>query len=140
MKIGDKLWHPCSIDIIEHKIVAIYEFEDSRGKIFKHYTLKAVNNVGACGKIEVIIDEHNDKFRFVELVNEDTIPYASGLQDFVEGFYYKTKEEATIEFYNKQVYMAKDRIDRLERELKQANDRLNQIQSIIKIAKGEKDN
>ena len=135
MKIGDKLWHPCSVDIIEHKIVAIYEFEDSRGKIFKQYTLKAVNNVGACGKIEVIIDEHNDKFRFVELVNEDTIPYASGLQDFVEGFYYKTKEEATIEFYNKQVYMAKENIDRLERALNEAKIQLSRIEAIVKVAK-----
>ena len=135
MNIGDKLWHPCNMDIIEHKIIGVNEFEDSRGKLFKHYTLQAIHNVGACGKLSVIVDEHKGKFRFVELVNEENIEYASGLQDFIEGNYYSTKEEAEIEFYEQQRILAVSRTWQYEKLLKDAQDRVKQVEAIIKIAK-----
>lgn len=135
MNIGDKMWHPCNMDIIEHKIVGINQYEDNRGKSFKHYILKAVHNVGACGKVEVIVDEHKGKFRFVELVDEENIEYASGLQDFVEGNYYTNKKEAEIEFYTQQKWLVHNRVDRLDSQLKEAKLRLEQVEAIIKVAK-----
>jgi hypothetical protein len=135
MKIGDKMWHPCNMDIIEHKVIGVHEFENNHGKRFKHWTLKAVHNVGACGKIEVVIDEHNDKFRFIELIDEENIAYSSGLQDFVEGNYYTTLEEAKVVFYTQQKWLVTTRVSELERLLTEAKNRLTQIESIIKIAK-----
>jgi hypothetical protein len=138
MNIGDKMWHPCSMDIIEHKVIGINQFEDDRGKLFKHYTLKAVHNVGACGKVEVIIDEHKGKFRFVELVNEENIEYSSGLRDFVEGNYYNNKEEAEIEFYEKQRILAVSSTWKYEQLLKETQARVKQVEAIIKVAKESK--
>jgi hypothetical protein len=140
MNIGDKMWHPCSLDIIEHKVIGINQFEDCRGKLFKHYTLKAVNNIGACGRLEVIIDEHKNKFRFVELLNEENIEYASGLQDFIEGNYYNNKEEAELEFYELQKSSARSSVWKYEQFLKEAQSRLRQIESLIKVIKESKKN
>ena len=80
IKIGDPLWHPCSMDIIEHKVVSIRQFEG-----FNHYVTKSVHKVGASGILEVILDEHKGKLRFVELLDEESIEYVSGLKDFIEG-------------------------------------------------------
>lgn len=56
IKIGDSLWHPRNLDIIQHKVTSIRQYEG-----FNHYVCKAVHNVGACGRIEIILDEHNYK-------------------------------------------------------------------------------
>ena len=90
IKINDYFWHPCSLDIIEHKVVSIRQYDG-----FNHYVLKSTRNVGACGRIEVIISENKGKFRFIELVDEENIEYASGLQDFIEGNYYHKKRTST---------------------------------------------
>lgn len=129
------MWHPCNMDIIEHKVIGVHEFEDYRGIKFKHLTLKATHNVGACGKVEVIIDDHKGKFKFVELVDEEIIEYSSGLQDFVEGNYYSTLEEARVEFYTQQKWLVVARVNELERLLNEAKTRLAQVESIIKVAK-----
>lgn len=126
IKIGDRLWHPCNIDIIEHKVVSIRQFEG-----FNHYVTKAVHNVGACGRVEVILDEHNGKLRFVELLHEEELPYASGLQDFVEGNYYSNKKEAELEFYEKQISIARSNMNEKERWYKTAKARYEQVNLII---------
>lgn len=115
MNIGDSLWHPCSMDIIEHKITSIRQFEG-----FNHYVSKTVRNVGACGKVEVVLDEHNGKLRFVELIDEDEIEYSSGLQDFVEGNYYSDKRTAELEFYENQRNLTWSSMDKQERLYNQA--------------------
>lgn len=107
LKIGDFLWHPCNLDIIKHKIISIRQFEG-----FNHYVLKAERNVGAAGRLEVIVDEHKGKFRFVELVDEENIPHASGLQDFIEGNYYHIEAQARLEFAEQQLYLTKSSMDR----------------------------
>lgn len=126
IKIGDSLWHPCNIDIIEHKVVSIRQFEG-----FNHYVTKAVHNVGACGRVEVILDEHNSKLRFVELLHEEELPHASGLQDFVEGNYYANKKEAELEFYEQQISIARSNMDEKERWYKAAKARYEQVNLII---------
>lgn len=126
MNIGDSVWHPCNIDVIEHKITSIRHFDG-----FKHYVTKAVHDVGACGKIEVILDEHKGNLRFVELLHEDDIPYSSGLQDFVEGNYYLNKKEAELEFYRQQRILAWSNMNEKERWYKEAKARYEQVKLIV---------
>lgn len=130
IQIGDEIFHPCSVDIIKHKVISIRQFED-----FTHYVLKAVSNVGACGRIEVIVDEHKGKLRFVELVGEENVPHASGLQDFVEGNYYTTIEKAKVEFYDNQRIIAWSSMEKAERAYKKAKEHYNQIELLIKTFK-----
>ena len=130
LKIGDEVFHPCSIDIIKHKVVSIRQFDG-----FNQYVLKAAHNVGACGRIEVLIDEHKGKLRFVELMNEDEIQYASGLQDFVEGNYFKSENEARLEFYSRQETLAWSNMEQKERLFKEAKARYEQVKSLVKSIK-----
>lgn len=130
LKIGDFMWHPCNLDIIKHKIISIRQFEG-----FNHYVLKAENNVGACGRIEVIVDEHKGKFRFVELLNEENIEYSSGLWDFVEGNYYSTENAAKLEFYQQQYYLTYSSMEKylsLYNESKRNHDRVKLLVDELK--------
>lgn len=126
MNIGDKLWHPCNMDIIEHKIISIRQYGG-----FNHYVSKAVHNVGACGKVEVILDEHKGKLRFVELINEESIEYSSGLKDFVEGNYYNNIEEAKLEFYNQQKTIAWSNMEQKKRWYEDSLKRYEQVKILI---------
>lgn len=126
IKVKDKIYHPCSIDIIPHEVTSVREFDG-----FKHYVLKSKGNVGACGIIEVVVDEHNGKLRFVELVDEDEIEHASGLQDFVEGNYYTSLEEAKLEFYNLQRNLALSNMYEKERLYNESVKRYNQVDKLV---------
>jgi len=130
LKIGDFMWHPCSVDIIQHKITSIRQYEG-----YNHYVLKAVNNVGACGKIEVIVDEHKGKFRFVELLDEDTTEYSSGLQDFVEGNYYTNENEAKLEFYQKQFWLVSENMDNRKRLYEESKRSCEKLELFLKELK-----
>lgn len=130
IKIGDKFYHPCSIDIMNHVVIGIREYENH---IIYH--LKATHNIGSCGKIEVLISENNGKFRFIELLDEDNIEHASGLQDFVEGYYYTNLLEAKLEFYKLQESIAITSLHNAERIYKQANERYNQVHLLVKNIK-----
>ena len=130
IEINDSLWHPCNVDIIEHKVISIRQFEG-----FNHYVTKAVHNVGACGKVEVILDEHKDKLRFVELLNEEHIEYSSGLGDFVEGNYYLDKREAELEFYRQQETLTWSNMEQKKRWYEDAVKRYEQVKLIVKTIK-----
>lgn len=129
LKVGDKLWHPCSIDIIEHKIVSITQYEN-----FVHYHTQAVNNVGACGRIEVLLHGSEDNLTFVELVDDD-IPYASGLQDLVEGKYYSDQNKARLMFYRLQELQGYHNVSECEKRLKEAKERYEKLKVLIKNIK-----
>lgn len=133
LKIGDFVWHPCNVDIIEHKVVSITHYEG-----FTHYNVKSTKNVGACGRVEVILDSRKDTLLFVELVDEENIPYASGLQDFIEGKYYTTLNEAKIEFYKIQESLAHKYVQECESRLSEANKRYNQVKLLINTLKDDR--
>ena len=135
LKIGDKVWHPCSIDIIEHRVIGIHEYEG-----FTQYVTKAVNNVGACGKIEVILDGRKGNLRFVELLHEDELEYARGLQDFVEGDYYSNLSEAKLQFYQKQLTSFRSNMERKEALYNEAKRSLEKVELIIEKIKEELNN
>jgi len=128
LRIGDKLWHPCNMDIIEHKVTSIREFEDHN-----QYCLKAVYDIGACGRVEVLVGEKKGQFRFIGLMYD--YEYESGLQDFIEGNYYTNKDKAKIEFYRQQELLVVSRVDRCQRELNSAKSKLERVKAIIKQAK-----
>lgn len=128
LKIGDRLWHPCSMDIIEHKVTSIRQFEDHN-----QYCLKATDNVGACGRVEVLIAEKKGEFRFIGLLCD--YEHESGLQDFVEGNYYVTKDEAKLEFYNQQELLVLNRVQKCQRELNSAKSRLEKVKLMLKQAR-----
>ena len=50
LQINTKLYHPCSLDIIEFKITGIRQYEDST-----LYEAKALDNVGACSRVEILL-------------------------------------------------------------------------------------
>lgn len=128
MKIGDSIYHPCSMDIIQHKIISIRQFEG-----FNHYVLKSVHNVGACGRIEVIVSENKGKLRFIELIDEENIEYASGLQDFIEGNYYFSENEAKKEFYKKQKTVCWANMENKKRLYEQAKAHYERVEKLIKM-------
>ena len=130
MDIGQTVWHPCSIDIIEHKVVSIRHYEG-----FTHYVTKSVHNVGACGKIEVILSENKGVLRFVELLKEDEYEHAIGLQDFVEGFYYSDKKKAQLEFYSKQETLCWANMEQKKTQYQDAVKRYEQVKLLIKNIK-----
>ena len=127
LKIGDFLWHPCNLDIIQHKITSIRQYEE-----FNHYLSKAVRDVGACGKIEVILDEHNGSLRFVELLDSENIEHSSGLQDFIEGNYYSDKREAELEFYRQQETLTWYNMEQKKRWYEDSLKRYEQVKLLVK--------
>ena len=130
IKIGDSLWHPCNVDIIEHRVISIRQYEG-----FNHYVTKAVHNVGACGRVEVILDEHKGKLTFVELLDEEDLKYSSGLKDFVEGAYYTTKKEAELKFYEQQETLAWSNMEQKKRWYEDAVKRHDQVKLLVKTIK-----
>jgi len=127
IKIGDSLWHPCSVDIIEHKITSIRQYDG-----FTHYVTKAVHNVGACGRVEVILDGRKNDLWFVELLDEDKLNYVNGLQDFVEGIYYSDKRKAELAFYGQQETLSWSNMEQKKRWYDDAVKRHNQVTLIVK--------
>jgi len=118
------------MDIIEHKDISIRQFDG-----FNHYVLKAKHDVGACGKLEVIIDEHKGNLRFVELLDEENIEYSSGLQDFVEGNYYTDLNKAKLSFYTQQETLAWSNMEQKKRWYEDAVKRHNQVKLLVKELK-----
>ena len=93
LKIGQKLWHPMSMDIIPHEIISKTEYTD---RVI--YKAKALGPVGACGRVEVeLAVDRKGAIHFIGLACD--YEYDGGLQDFVEGQYYTVESEAKKEFY-----------------------------------------
>lgn len=131
IKINDSVWHPCSLDIIEHKIVSIRQYEN-----FTHYTTKAVHDVGACGRVSVLLDEHNNKLRFVSLVEVGgRIETANGLGDFIEGNYYIDKRLAELEYYEQQEVLSWSNMEQKRTLYEEAKNRHDKLSSILKRVK-----
>lgn len=55
-KIGDLLYHPSNYDIIEFEVTGIHNYTGFNGETRTSLQAKATQNVGACGKVEVLIN------------------------------------------------------------------------------------
>lgn len=131
LKINDTLWHPCNFDIIEHKITGIRKYED-----IIHYETKSVHNIGASGKLKLLLSHKDSKILFIGYVNgEDSIEYESGLQDFVEGYYYTNKSEAELAFYEQQRILCWSNMEKKKRLYEEANRNYEKVERLVKDLK-----
>jgi hypothetical protein len=120
---------------MKHKVIGIKTYED-----FIHYHLKAVHNIGASGKLEVIIHQNENRFWFIKLVDEENIEYASGLQDFIEGEYFLDERKAKLEFYRNQKVLAFSNMDQKKRwyeDAKARNKKVDVLKAIRIYSKEE---
>lgn len=129
LKIGTMLYHPFSMDVTYHKIIAITEYEDH-----KIYHARAEANVGACGRVEVsLFLDKKGALRFIEL--DTSHEYDDGLQDFVEGQYYTNKNEAMLVFYDIQKTLVWNSMNEKERLYKEAKDKYDRVVKLIETTK-----
>ncbi len=129
LKIGQKLWHPLSMDIIPHEVLSITEYSDRA-----IYTARALGNVGACGRVKVELSiDRKGQIHFIGLVKD--YEYDSGLQDLVEGKYYTEETEARREYYNIQKTLAWANMDNKERLYKEAKKSYERCIQILKELK-----
>ena len=133
LKIGQKLWHPLSLDIIPHEIISKTEFAD--GLVI--YTSKALGNVGACGRVEVELTiDRKGQIRFIGLAND--YEHDEGLQDFIEGKYYTVESDARREYYKIQEVLAWSNMNNKKRLYDEAKKSYNKCIQILKELNNEK--
>ena len=131
LEIGTKIYHPCSVDILEYKVISIAEYEYGIG-----YTLKATHNIGACGRVEVYVSQDKkDNLRFSGLSDDWEHIYDSGLQDFVEGIYYVDRDKARLEYYEKQRILVWTKLEERKRLYDDAKYTYDKVEKIIKQIK-----
>ena len=133
LQINDKLYHPCSLDIIEFKIIGIRQYEDSI-----LYEAKALNNVGACGKVEILlkIDKY-DVIRFIGKKDSYDDEYGRGLEDFVEGKYYLERLEARLEHNEQQRILCWTSMENKKRIYEQSKAMYDNVEKIVQGIKND---
>lgn len=133
LQINDKLYHPCSLDIIEFKIIGIRQYEDN-----VLYEAKALNNVGACGKVEILlkIDKY-DVIRFIGIKDSYDDKYAKGLGDFVEGKYYLEKLEARLEYNEQQRILCWTSMENKRRIYETSKNMYDKVEKIVQGIKND---
>ena len=133
LQINDKLYHPCSLDIIEFKIIGIRQYEDSI-----LYEAKALNNVGACGKVEILlkIDKY-DVIRFIGIKDSYDDEYGRGLEDFVEGKYYLKRLEARLEHNEQQRILCWTSMENKRRAYEQSKAMYDNVEKIVQGIKND---
>lgn len=131
MQLGDLVYHPCSMDILKFKVIGILTYED---RVMYH--IKAVENVGACGNIEVLIvaDKHNI-LHYAGLYEE--YEYEQGLDDFVKGVYYTNKTKAKIAYYEQQRILVWSKMEEHKRRYEDSKKQYEKVLNIIKVAKDD---
>lgn len=133
LQINTKLYHPSSLDIIEFKITGIRQYEDST-----LYEAKALNNVGACGEVEILlkIDKY-DVIRFIGIKDSYDDEYGRGLEDFVEGKYYLEKLEARLEHNEQQLSLCRTSMENKKRIYEQSKAMYDKVEKIVQGIKND---
>ena len=133
LQINDKLYHPCSLDIIEFKITGIRQYEDST-----LYEAKALDNVGACGRVEILlkIDKYN-VIRFIGIKDSYEDEYGRGLEDFVEGKYYLEKLEARLEHNEQQRILCWNNMENTRRIYETSKNMYDKVEKIVQGIKND---
>lgn len=132
LEINQKVYHPCSLDIMKHKIASVTEYED---RVL--YKAKSMHPIGACEVVEVLLSvDRKGAIRFIGLA--DDYEYDSGLQDFVEGKYYTSVFEARTEFYNVQKTLAGANVEKKKQSLLEAEKSYTRVCKILDEIKKER--
>ena len=133
LQINDKLYHPCSLDIIEFKITGIRQYEDST-----LYEAKALYNVGACGRVEVLLKvDKYDVIRFIGIKDSYDDEYGRGLEDFVEGKYYLERLEARLEHNEQQRILCWDNMENTRRIYETSKNMYDKVEKIVQGIKND---
>ena len=133
LQINTKLYHPCSLDIIEFKITGIRQYEDST-----LYEAKALYNVGACGRVEVLLKvDKYDVIRFIGIKDSYDDEYGRGLEDFVEGKYYLKRLEARLEHNEQQRILCWDNMENKKRIYEQSKAMYDKVEKIVQGIKND---
>ena len=133
LQINDKLYHPCSLDIIEFKIIGIRQYEDST-----LYEAKALYNVGACGRVEVLLKvDKYDVIRFIGIKDSYDDEYGRGLEDFVEGKYYLERLEARLEHNEQQRILCWDNMENTRRIYETSKNMYDKVEKIVQGIKND---
>ena len=133
LQINTKLYHPSSLDIIEFKITGIRQYEDST-----LYEAKALDNVGACGRVEVLLKI--DKYyviRFIGIKDSYDDEYGRGLEDFVEGKYYLERLEARLEHNEQQRILCWDNMENTRRIYETSKNMYDKVEKIVQGIKND---
>ena len=133
LQINTKLYHPCSLDIIEFKITGIRQYEDST-----LYEAKVLDNEGACGREEVLlkIDKY-DVIRFIGIKDSYDDEYGRGLEDFVEGKYYLKRLEARLEHNEQQRILCWDSMENKKRIYETSKNMYDKVEKIVQGIKND---
>ena len=133
LQINTKLYHPCSLDIIEFKIIGIRQYEDST-----LYEAKALYNVGACGRVEVLLKvDKYDVIRFIGIKDSYDDEYGRGLEDFVEGKYYLERLEARLEHNEQQRILCWDNMENTRRIYETSKNMYDKVEKIVQGIKND---
>lgn len=124
LKIGTLLWHPCSIDIIPHKIIGVRSYEDHTV-----YESQALGSVGACGKVKVLL--YGDSKGVLRYSDMEHTEHSSGLQDFVEGIYYTEQLEARLVFNEQQRILCWSKMEDFRRTYEAAKFQYEKVSTIV---------
>lgn len=127
LKINDTLYHPCSLDILQFKVTGVRQYENH-----VLYEAKADYNVGACGRVEVLltIDKYNT-IRFVGLEDSYNHEYANGLEDFIEGTYYKDRLEARLAYNEQQRILCWSNMENKRRIYEESKAMYDKVEKIV---------
>jgi len=132
VKIGDLVYRPCSLDIIQYKITGIFQY-DKNVTMYEAVSTKAV---GACGIIKILLTpDKNAVLRFTGVISSHE--YESGLGDFVEGIYYTEYIAARQKFYEIQEMTARINMEQKEKIYLEARKSYDKIKFIIDTIKTE---
>lgn len=108
INLGDLVYHPMSVDIIEFKVISINQKLDQ----IIEYQLRSTHNVGACGILEIaVVPTDLGYLTYKELITCDNEEYSSGLGDFIEGKFYLNRLDARLKYYELFIYNLENNMD-----------------------------
>ena len=131
MQIGDDVYHPCDYDILHFKVAGIrYHEEDPT-----LYELKAVHNVGAQGRIVVLVAHAGDRLQYVDLLEPSDDINERGLEGFIEGEYFESQDQARLAFYTVQELLSWTSLEQQRRVYEKQLEAHNRLVKVLEVAR-----
>jgi len=133
LEIGTLIYHPCSLDILEFKIIGQRKYEKAL-----IYEMIATHNVGVYEKIEVLVSQDkNNNLRFIGYIEDWKDEYKSGLEDFLKGKYYSNKQEARLSYYELQRTLILSNVEEQKRLYENAKLNYNKVEKTLEEIRKE---
>ena len=127
LQLRQDVFCDCGLDILEY---TVKEIRDNSEGTF--YILKAKKNVGAQGRIEILIYENGSgEYKYLELVGNEDWTEEYGLEPFTNGKYFTTLEAAKTSFAKTQIKLIEDREQKLVYELNELRTRKTRWEKML---------